>query len=287
MNAPRYAFFGSSRFSVLVLDELEKAGLAPAAVVTAPDKPAGRKLALTPTPVKAWAAQRGIPVLEPARLDAAFAERLKSGAYEAFAVASYGKIIPGAIIDLPPHRTLNVHPSLLPAYRGASPLQSAMLDDAKETGVTIMRIDEKMDEGPIVAQKAVAVGEWPTYEEFEERMAREGGRLLAETLPRWVAGALEEKEQDRSKATYTRKISKEDGLIDLAADPYLDFRKIQAYHEWPTAYFFIDKGGKKLRVKIASASFKDGKLAIERVVPEGGREMPFRDFCAGYGYKPA
>jgi len=283
-KAMKSAFFGSSRFSVFILDELEKAGLSPVLIVTTPDKPVGRKLKLTPTPVKEWAKARNIKTLEPAKLDMTFADQLKGESCDVFIVASYGKIIPGNIIDIPPHKTLNVHPSLLPKYRGASPLQSAMLDDAKETGISIMRIDEKMDEGPVIVQKPITIKEWPIYEKFEEDMAREGGILLAGSLYKYIAGEMKEKPQNHSQATYTKKVTKEDGLLDLsAADQYLNFRKIQAYHEWPTAYFFVAKDGKNMRVKVTAASFKDGKLAIEKVVPEAGREMDYEDFKRGLG----
>lgn len=283
---------------MIVLNELEKSGLIPECVVTTPDKPKGRKLALTPTEVKVWAQMRKIKVYEPAKLDESFAREIANENCQVFIVASYGKIIPGMIIDLPKHRTLNIHPSLLPRYRGATPLQSVMIDDAKETGVSVMRIDEAMDHGPIIAQEKVSVNKWPAYEEFEAMMAKVGGRLLARILPEWLAGKIEEREQAHDQATYTKKIAKEDGLIDLTGDPYLNFRKIQAYHEWPQAYFFIARkktdrpehngsdetatAETKIRVKITAASFKDGKLTIEKVVPEGSREMAWDDFVRGY-----
>jgi len=287
-----YAFFGSAHFSIHVLDELEKAGMKPSLVVTTPDKPVGRGLALTPNPVKTWAVERGIPVLDPTKLDADFIVQLQQKCevknagekIETFIVAAYGKIIPQAVLDIPKHKTLNVHPSLLPNYRGASPLQSAMLDDAKNTGVTIMRIDELMDHGPIVAQKKITVDEWPTYEIFEETMAREGGKLLAETMPKWVVGTITEQPQEHSTATFTKKITKEDGLIDLAADAYTNFRKIQTYHQWPTAYFFVEKNGKKTRVKITRARWEKaadkstGKLIIEKVIPEGKSETDAKPY---------
>ncbi len=286
MNTERpiqFAFFGSSRFSVIALDKLARRGFLPALVVTTPDKPAGRKLKLTPTPVKEWAIAKGIPVLDPSSLDAVFVSALKEKKLDLFVVASYGKIIPQAIIDLPPQKTLNIHPSLLPRYRGASPLQSAMLDDAKDTGVTVMRIDAKMDHGPIVAQKDVHVDEWPRYEDFETLMATEGAGLLADTMPAWAAGDAPEREQDHEAATYTKKIAKSDGLIDFADDAYLNFRKIQAYHEWPGAYFFISRDGQDMRVKITQASFAGGALHIEKVIPEGGKEISYKDFTSGYG----
>lgn len=278
----RFTFFGSSRFSVIVLNELDKLGLVPACIITTPDKPQGRKLVMTQNVVKVWAMKKGIKVYDPTKIDGDFTENLIKENCEVSIVASYGKILPKSIIEIPAHKTLNIHPSLLPKYRGATPLQSAILEDTKNTGVTIMRIDENMDSGPIVAQKKVSIDEWPTYEEFEMTMARTGANLLAEILSDWVNGKIAEQKQDDSLATYTKKTTKEDGLIDLNADPYLNFRKIQAYHEWPVGYFFVEHSGKNIRVKITSASFQDGKIIIEKVIPEGGKEMTYKDFQSGY-----
>lgn len=277
-----FIFFGSSQFSIFVLDELAKLGFTPSAIVTTPDKPQGRKLIMTPNIVKTWSLNHGIKVYDPAKIDANFIEILKAESADVFIVASYGKILPKNLIELPPGNTLNIHPSLLPQYRGASPLQAAILNDTKHTGVSIMRIDEEMDHGPIVAQKEITVNEWPTYEVFEEMMAREGAILLATILPDWIAGKIAEKEQDHSAATYTKKSKKEDGLIDLSGDPYVNFRKIQAYHQWPQAYFMISKNSKDMRVKITAASFSGGKLVIEKVIPEGKNEMSYSDFQSGF-----
>ncbi len=294
---------------MIVLDELEKTDYIPDCVITTPDKPKGRKLVLTPTLVKDWAIQRKIKVYDPAKLDAELISKLnqpsvsqigkrimsvipaKAGiqcgrrdekSWDMFIVASYGKIIPNAIINIPRYKTLNIHPSLLPKYRGASPLQSAILDDSKQTGVSIMRIDEEMDHGPIVAQENVNVNEWPIYEEFEEMMAKIGGRLLVKIIPLWIAGEIKEREQVHGQATYTKKINKGAGLIELNDDPYLNFRKIQAFHEWPQAYFLIKHDGKEIRVKITKASFENSQLKVQKVIPEGGKEMPYEDFLRGY-----
>lgn len=275
-SAYSFAFFGSSRLSVIVLDELSKLGLAPEYIVTTPDKPRGRKLAVSPNEVKTWAIERNIPVID--SLNGVADQK----PVDAFVVASYGKIIRNGIINLPKHKTLNIHPSLLPKYRGASPLPSTILDDAKDTGVSIMRIDEEMDHGPIVAQKPVHMHEWPAYEDFEEMMAREGARLLAEVLPGWVAGTVAEKEQNHGETTYTRKFTKEDAEIRLDADPYETFRKIQAFQGWLGAYFFMDRAGAKIRVKVTKADYKNGHLTIEKVIPEGGKEMSYKDFFSGY-----
>jgi len=278
----RFALFGSSRLSIIVLDELFTAGLIPQCVVTTPDKPQGRKLTITPNVVKEWAVGHGIKVYDPAKLDASFALQIKAESCDVFIVASYGKIIPSSVFNIPPHKTLNIHPSLLPMYRGASPLQSTILNDTKKTGVTIIQIDEKMDHGPIVAKEPVTMAEWPVYNNFEEMMAKRGASLLASILPEWVEGKITPKPQDESAATYTKKFNKEDGLISLSDDPYLNFRKVQAFHAWPQAYFIIDHRGAKLKVKITAASFRDGKLLIEKVVPEGSKEMTYEEFQRGY-----
>ncbi len=282
-NKIKFVFFGSSRFSVIILDELENAGYIPACIITTSDKPRGRKLFLTPSPVKVWAKKRNIPVLDPIKLDTKFIESLNKKQWDLFIVASYGKIIPDIIINIPKHKTLNVHPSLLPKYRGASPLQSTMLDDAKQTGISIMRIDNIMDHGPIVAQEKVNINEWPIYEEFEELLARKSGQLLVNIMVDWVSDRIVEKEQDHDEATFSRKISKKNGLINLEDDPYLNFRKIQAFHEWPQAYFMHKHNDRKIRVKITQALFENGKLNIGKVIPENGKEISFEDFKRGYG----
>ena len=296
----KFAFFGSSEFSIYVLKALKAKSFLPTLIITTPDKPKGRGLAMTPTVVKLWAEINNIPVLDPAKLVQGLPLYKNTEGYpciELFIVASYGKIIPQAIIDLPKHKTLNVHPSLLPNYRGASPIQSAIIDDAKDTGVSIIRLDKEMDHGPIVAVEKVHFEEWQTYEKVEEKLGIIGGDLLAKILPDWLDGKIKEVEQDHSRATFTKKIVKEDGLLDpadLRADTpinraYLAFRKIQAYHSWPGAYFFVERKNpsnkimrvKKIRVKITSASWHDNRLIIEKVIPEGKREMLYKDFLNG------
>ena len=291
-----FTFFGSSLFSIYALDELFRLGFVPYCIVTTPDKPQGRKLTITPNVVKSWAIEHKIKVYDPEKIDAKFIKKLEGEISDSniasnhlFVVASFGKILPKDLIDMPVRGTLNIHPSLLPQYRGASPLQTAILNDTKKTGITIIRIDEQMDHGPIVAQKIIDIakniGEWPTYEVFEQTMAEEGARLLASILPDWASGKIKEVAQDHQSASYTKKISKDDGLIDILDDPYTNFRKTQAYHLWPQTYFLIDKDGKKLKVKITVASFSGGELKIEKVIPEGSKEMTYTDFVNGYAKK--
>ena len=272
----RIGFFGTPDYAVIVLEKLKIAGFSIAFVVTNPDRPQGRKMLLTPPPVKVWAESNGVAVLQPETLkDAAFEEKLKSFSCDVFVVMAYGKIIPDSILNIPPHKTLNIHPSLLPKFRGPSPIEAAILADEKNTGVTIMRLDSQMDHGPIVTQKEITVEPWPPKaHELGSTLVQEGADLLIALLPDWIAGKITDKEQDHAQATYCKMIKKENGLIDLSDDSYRNFLKIQAYDGWPSAFFMKD--GK--RVKITKASWIDNSLVISEVVPEGRAAMPYQDF---------
>ncbi|MBI2096071.1 MAG: methionyl-tRNA formyltransferase [Candidatus Taylorbacteria bacterium] len=282
----KFVFFGSSRFSVYVLEELAKAGLTPFLIVSLPPSPKGRGLKVSSNIVTNWAKAHHLPCLEPQKLDSAFLSTLSAKSCTLFLVASYGKIIPKNILDIPEHGTLNLHPSLLPKYRGPSPIQTQILRDEKEVGVTIMLADEKTDHGPIVSScklQASSFKLWPTKsQELERELARVGGRLLAETIPKWISGKIKSAPQDHDKATYTKKLSKKDGEIDSSADPYQNFLRIQAMAEWPGAHFFAEKGEEKIRVKITDASFENEKLIIKKVVPEGRKEMSYDEFLRGF-----
>ena len=266
-----FAFFGTPHFSVFTLEEMEKGGLLPSLVVTAPDRPAGRGLKLAPPPVKVWAKAHKIPVLQPEKLDSDFLYKLKTTNYKLSIVAAYGKIIPQAVLDIPAYGTLNVHPSLLPKFRGASPLQSTILSGDEETGVTIMQMDAEMDHGPIIKSQKLKVENMNT-EELGEKLFRRGGQMLADIIPKWTAGEIKAMPQDHSAATYTKKVDKKDGLIDPDGDHELNWRKFRAYHPWPSIYFFTANG---TRVKITAATFENGEFVIKRVVPEGKKETDY------------
>src|SRR3989344_5221607 len=270
-----FVFWGTDEFSVIVLDELKKAGLLPSLVVTATDKKMGRGMHLTPPPVKLWAEKHGIPLLQPDKLDDGFYLQLTTYDLQLFIVASYGKIIQKKILDIPTHGALNVHPSLLPLYRGPSPLETQILDGVEETGVTIMKMDEEMDHGPIISDFRFQISdlekkESTTTEELGKYLAHAGGALLAETIPKWLAGEITPREQEHEKATYTKKIKKADGLVALDDDPETLYRKFRAFTPWPSVYFFDEKNR---RVKITDAALEDGKFVIKKVVPEGRLEM--------------
>ena len=278
------AYFGTPRFSVWVLEELERAGLAPSLIVTQPDKPQGRGLKLAAAPAKAWAAEHGVVALTPRTLtrDDPDMELLWNSDWDLFIVAAYGKIIPPELLALPRKGTLNVHPSLLPRFRGPSPIESQILADEKETGVSIMLLDDELDHGPVVAQASVTPEEWPVPASLlEEILARAGGELLAEAIPLWLSGEVTAEPQDHARATFTKKIAKGDGLIDLGADGYQNYLAYCAYDEWPGSYFFMEKNGKKLRVKITDARFENGTFVPVRVIPEGKKEVNYEDFARG------
>ncbi len=282
---PRFAFFGTPEFAMIILEELELKGLLPLLVVTAPDKPKGRKLIVTPSEVKLWANAHNIPVLTPEKLkDEMFIAEISKTSWDLFVVAAYGKIIPKNILEMPSHGVLNVHPSLLPKFRGSSPIEGAILSDEKFTGVTIMQLDEEMDHGPVLAQRERIRNVWPPKgSELTRDLAHFGGALLADIIPEWMhpSQPLKAFPQDHTRATFTKKITKEDGLIDLTGDPKQNYRKIRAYDEWPGAYFFTERGGKQMRVRITDADYEIGELKITRVVPEGKKEMTYEDFLRG------
>lgn len=291
LNSNKIAFFGTPKFAVTILEELKKAGIVPALVITAPDQPQGRGLVLTPPPVKVWAQENNIKFIQPVTLK----ENFINEPWDLFIVAAYGKIIPENILEIPKHKTLNVHPSLLPKFRGPSPIESSILADDRNVGVSIMRLDKEIDHGPIVAQEIIPAekigadkigtnetSQWPiSAPALEDISAHFGGELLAKILPDWLAGKITEKEQDHSHATYCQKILKADGLIDLTADPYTNYLKICAYSDWPGTYFFKERNGKNIRVAVKKVTYQNNQLVIETVVPEGKSEMPYLDFLRG------
>ena len=278
----KIGFFGTPEYSVMTLEKLHQAGYEISFVVTMPDRPQGRKMVITPPPAKVWATEHNIPVYQPEKLrDPAFAETLRKHDCDVFVVIAYGKIIPDAILNIPKAKSINIHASLLPKLRGSCPIETAILNNEKVTGVTIMRMDAGMDHGPIIVQKEVIVEPWPpTADVLGKKIVEAGSELLVSMLPDWVNGKLSEIEQDHSLATYTKMIEKEDGLINLSDDPYKNYLKIQAYNGWPSAFFFInskDKGSKKIRVKITQAKYENGVLTIEKVIPEGRNEINYSD----------
>lgn len=287
-NIP-FAFFGTGALAESVLASLVRAGYIPSLLVTKPDSLQGRHMQLTAPHIKTWAEMKGIPVLQPAKLDSEFCDKLQATNYKLFIVASYGKIIPNEILALPKHGILNVHPSLLPRYRGPSPIESVLLDGEMTTGVTIMKLDSGMDSGPILVQTAFAIPPEATAGTLEVSYGQIGGDLLVQVLEPYLEGSLIPKEQDHSKATICKKITKEIGEITLAT-PFEEVRrKYRALTPWPSLYFFHKHDNKMIRVKITqvdliSSQEKDATAQdiILSVIPEGKKEMTWKDFVHGY-----
>ncbi len=283
----RIVFWGTSRFSIIVLNEMAREGVLPSLIVTAPQKPRGRHLVLAPSEVKIWADAHGVPTIEPNEIKSdEFAQTLGT-TWDLFIVASYGKIISRAILDTPKYGALNIHPSLLPKLRGASPIQSAILEDipignTHEASVTIMLIDEEVDHGDIVAQETIKVPNWPPKGgELEEILGILGGKLLVKTIPDWIAGNITSRAQDHEKASYSKKMTSGSALVDFSGDPARIYRKIRAFDIWPRAYFITKRNGHEIRVIVTDAKIEEGKLVLLRVIPEGKREMSYDEFLRG------
>lgn len=271
----QFAFFGGEPLSVPVLNVLYEKGFIPKLIVCNPDRPVGRKAEITPPPTKIWAVEHNVPVFQPESFkDGAVIEHLKKVGCDLFIVVAYGKIIPRSVLELPAHGTLNVHPSLLPLYRGPAPIVTSILNGDTETGVTIIKLDEEMDHGPILAQEKITLSENEYVGELEATLSRIGGELLADVLPKWIAGEIETREQDHSAATYVKKMVKEDGEIKLDGNDTENWRRYRAYFGWPGVYFFKD--GK--RIKITKATFENGLFIPDRVIPEGKKEINYGSF---------
>ncbi len=279
---PKIAFFGTPDIAVWVLDELEKAGILPSLVITNPDAPQGRKMIMTPSPVSNWAQERSIEVYKPESLKSDdVAVTLRESGCELFIVAAYGKIIPQNILDIPKYEVLNVHPSLLPKLRGASPIRSAILEDMNPTGVSIMKLTAGMDEGPIIAQEEMHFENWPVRgRELDEILAHKGGVLLSGVIPKWISGDIDAQEQNHEDATHAKKITKAMGEIDIYDDPYQNYLKFCAFDGWPGTFYFAEVNGKKVRLKITDAAYRDGHFIVKRVIPEGKKEMDYEIFYA-------
>ena len=269
-----FAYFGTPSVAATTLALLIERGFAPSLIVTSPDAPRGRGLIIAPSPTKTLALTKGIPVLTPEKLDTAAIAAIRAYGCEYALVVAYGKLFPEELIAAFPKGVLNVHYSLLPKYRGATPLESALLAGESETGVTVQRMVKEMDAGDIVAQEATPIAPHETARELRPRLILMGAEILATSLPRYLSGDIVPKPQDASRATRAYKLKKEGGRLDLAAPAEENWNKYRAYADTIGTYFF--ENGKRL--KITEASFKNGAFVVERIIPEGKREMRYADF---------
>ena len=299
-------FFGTSEFAVPIFERLAQSPWRPELVVTTPDAPSGRGLESKPPPVKVAADRLGILVIQPQKL-APNTLHLAPRDADLFIVAAYGRILPPELLKIPKCGSLNVHPSLLPRWRGASPIQHVILFGDEETGVAIILMDEKVDHGPILRFKNLNIEsqKW-TVPELTVRLAEIGAELLHETIPDWLAGRIEPRAQDEAQATYAPRLKKEDGRIDWSRPAQELERMVRALQPWPGAYAFWRKGGKNIRLVIESADSRegatssspagtvlaigdgfavktgDGTLVIRYLKTEGGKSMEAREFLRGH-----
>lgn len=274
-----FSFFGTPRFGEIVLSELIQKQWIPSFVVCNPDRPTGRKRVITSPPVKVLAQRNGIPVSQPEKLsesDPIFYEK-----QDYFVVAAYGKIIPKSVFNLPRFGTIGIHPSLLPRHRGATPIQSAILNGEKQTGVTLFLIDEKIDHGKIIAQKSIPIEKDDTYITLEEKLARWGAWLLIKTIPDFINGKITALEQNHKQATITKKIKTEDAFIpphtlkralsgDIATAETVN-RMVRAFTPEPGVWTLKQKK----RMKILETRISENKLVLIKIQMDGKKPQNF------------
>jgi methionyl-tRNA formyltransferase len=297
---------GTSRFAVPSLDALVRAGYSVVGVVSQPPRPAGRGRRVVAPPVVEAAERMSLTLLTPERLRAPESVAEVAGLVpDLIVVAAYAQILPRAVLEIPGHGCINVHASLLPRWRGASPIHASILAGDQFTGVSIMLMEPTMDTGPVLAQSITRIEDGDTTPELEDRLARAGGHLLASVLPCYLAGAAEPVVQDEALATYAPIIKKTDGLIDWSQPALAIWRANRAYRPWPGTYAYWE--GRILKIascrpepgqpgvpaqpgtvlardggKGAAVATGEGALRLDEVAPEGGRTMMVREFLAGH-----
>jgi len=232
----RIVFMGSPDFALPTL-ELLADHYPVVGVVTQPDRPAGRGRHLKAPPVKKFAQKLALPIIQPRRLsDTEAMEQLRTWAPDVIVVAAFGQLLRPEVLELPPHGCLNVHASLLPRWRGAAPINAAILHGDEKTGVTIMKMGLGLDSGPVVSQRAIPITSWDTAGSLFDKLAPLGAELLIETLPPYLRGEIDPQPQDDSEATYAPKLSRADGKLDFSQSAEQLARKVRAFHPWPGTY---------------------------------------------------
>lgn len=276
----RIVYFGTADFAVAPLRALldDPSGrYEVVTVVSRPDKPVGRKQGLQAAPVAALARERGLTLLQPTNLkDPEFAAAMAAAASDVYVVASYGRIIPKSILDIPKIAPLNLHGSILPKYRGASPIQAALIEGESDTGVTLMVMDAEVDHGPVISEALVPISPDDTHATLELKLGDAAAWLLQRDLAPFCSGELRAVPQDHSAATITSLIRKEDGLIDWRnEDAERIERKTRAYSPWPGAYFTLSHAGASIRIKLLKASVvtapEDGTAPGKLFISPSGR----------------
>ncbi len=299
----KITFIGTPLFGRIVLDGLIKNGITPSLVLTVPDKKSGRGRKLSPSPVKQLAKDKGISVKE-IKGKKSLIQILEEEKPDIATVAAFGMIIDKQALNIPLKGFLNVHPSLLPKYRGASPIQSAIIDGIEESGVTIIKMDERMDHGPIIGSSKIRLKKDINYTEAEEILAKEGAGLLSSLIVPFMKGEVKEKPQNHQIATYTPKVLKEHGKINWRESAETIERKVRAFISWPGTFTSSKMGVIKILEAGIQKQTKDGPfgdpgktylatnnniavqtgkdfLIIKRLQIEGKRPVSSKDFLQG------
>lgn len=278
MEKLNFAFWGTPIIASETLEILKNKGYLPSFIITSPDKPAGRGLVLTPSPVSLWAEKNNITCLKPEKITPEFIYNLKPETYNLSIVVAYGKILSEALINAPKLGTINIHYSLLPKYRGASPLEACLLNGDEETGVSIQQMAYKLDSGPILREERIEISINDTKDELRKILTNLGANVLCDILPQIQQKEIIPKKQNEANATFCTKIKKEDGEIDPNGNVKENWNKYRAFYGWPGVYFFTTKHNKKVRVKIKEAIYENGLFIIKKVTPEGKKEISYEDF---------
>lgn len=300
----RLVFMGTPDFASASLEALLRSEDSVVGIVTQPDRPKGRGQALTPSPVKLLAQRAQIPLLQPLKMkDPGFLDALAGWKPDMIAVAAFGRILPPAILSLPPLGCINVHGSLLPKYRGAAPIQWAIINGETETGITTMLMDEGMDTGATLLQEALSITADDTAATLTPRLAELGGRLLVETITRFKAGTLEPQAQDTSQATLAPLLKKEDGVIDWTLPAIVLADRVRGLSPWPGAYTTVvgndrwtiwravafpgrvtDPPGTVITMthEAIHVATGDGILAVMELQPANSRRMAVSQYLSGH-----
>ncbi len=299
-------FMGSPEFAVPSLEMLIENKSNVVAVYTQPDRPSGRGQQVVSCAVKRMALSRGLNVIQPVSFkDIRTVEQLTELKPDIIVVAAYGRILPDAVLNIPRFKCINIHPSILPRYRGPSPIAAAILNGDAKTGVTIMLVEQKVDSGPILRQQELPILDEDTAGTLSPRLGQLGADLVVETIPDWIAGKILPVTQDESQATYTRMETKEDGALDWHQPADRLWRQVRAFHPWPGCYTRwknmtvkinqvvpLQNDGVRLPGEVvvlpktcpARVAVQTGKglLGLIKVQPEGKREMSGQEFIAGH-----
>lgn len=290
---------GSPEFALPVLKALAE-HYPVLGVITQPDRPAGRGRQLTPPPVKMLAQELGLPIIQPERLRRPEAqEQLRAWSPDLIVVAAFGQILRQDVLDLPRFGCINVHASLLPRWRGAAPIQAAILHGDAHSGATIMKMDAGIDTGPMLSFRQVEILPDDTTATLSPRLAEAGACLLIETLPGYLSGQILPQPQDESLATYAPMLRKEEGLLDFSQAAQALANRVRAFNPWPGAYLMwqeqplkvlracalnqdnLTPGRLAVMQGLPAVACQDGWLLLEEVQPAGKRPMPGKNFLAG------